>query len=120
MSYTTFEYGDIKLSAPSFKTGGSITAKINIRNSGKMAGKEIVQLYTRDLVGSLTRPVKELKGFQKISLNPGESKEVTFSLTAEDLKFYNADLQFVAEPGDFKLFIGPNSRDVKTVDFKLL
>lgn len=120
LSYTTFDYGDIKLSAPAFKNGSSITAKITITNSGKVAGKEVVQLYTRDMVGSMTRPVKELKGFQKISLNAGESKEVTFTLTAADLKFYNADLQFVAEPGDFKLFIGPNSRDVKAVDFKLL
>lgn len=120
LSYTTFEYGDIKLSAPSIKAGDALTAKITIANSGKVAGKEIVQLYTRDIAGSLTRPVKELKGFQKISLKPGESKEVTFSINAEDLKFYNADLQFVAEPGDFKLFIGPNSRDVKAVDFKLL
>jgi beta-glucosidase len=120
LSYTNFSYGDIKLSAPTLKTGGSITAKVMITNTGKVDGKEVVQLYTRDLVGSLTRPVKELKGFQKISLKAGESKEVTFTLTAEDLKFYNADLKYVAEPGDFKLFIGTNSRDVKSVDFKLL
>jgi beta-glucosidase len=120
LSYTNFSYGDIKLSAPTLKTGGSITAKITLTNTGKVEGKEVVQLYTRDLVGSLTRPVKELKGFQKISLKAGESKEVSFTLTAEDLKFYNADLQYVAEPGDFKLFIGTNSRDVKSVDFKLL
>jgi beta-glucosidase len=120
LSYTNFSYGDIKLSAPTLKTGGSITAKITLTNTGKVEGKEVVQLYTRDLVGSLTRPLKELKGFQKISLKAGESKEVSFTLTAEDLKFYNADLQYVAEPGDFKLFIGTNSRDVKSVDFKLL
>jgi beta-glucosidase len=120
LSYTTFSYGDIKLSAPSFKTGGSIAAKVTVTNTGKMEGKEVVQLYTRDVVGSLTRPVKELKGFQKISLKPGESKEVTFTLTAEDLKFYNAELQYVAEPGDFQLFIGTNSRDLKSADFKLL
>ena len=120
LSYTTFSYGDIKLSAPSFKAGGSMTAKVTLTNTGKVEGKEVVQLYTRDLVGSLTRPVKELKGFQKISLKPGESKEVTFTLTAEDLKFYNAELQYVAEPGDFKLFIGGNSRDLKSADFKLL
>jgi beta-glucosidase len=120
LSYTTFSYGDIKLSAPSLKTGGSITAKVTVTNTGKMEGKEVVQLYTRDVVGSLTRPVKELKGFQKISLKPGESKEVTFTLTAEDLKFYNAELQYVAEPGGFQLFIGTNSRDLKSADFKLL
>lgn len=120
LSYTTFTYSDIKLSAPSLKAGETITATVTVTNSGKYEGKEVVQLYTRDLVGSITRPVKELKGFQKISLKPGESKEVTFTLSAEDLKFYNAALQYVAEPGDFKLFIGSNSRDVKSADFKLL
>ena len=120
LSYTTFSYSDIKLSAPSFKPGGSITAKVTLTNTGKMEGKEVVQLYTRDLVGSITRPVKELKGFQKINLKPGESKEVTFTLSAEDLKFYNADLKYVAEPGDFQLFIGTNSRDLKSANFKLL
>jgi beta-glucosidase len=120
LSYTTFSYGDIKLSAPSFKAGESIKATITVTNTGKYEGKEVVQLYTRDMVGSITRPVKELKSFQKISLKPGESREVTFTISAEDLKFYNAELQYVAEPGDFKLFIGTNSRDVKTADFKLL
>lgn len=120
LSYTTFNYGDIKLSASSFKVGESITAKVTVSNTGKYEGKEVVQLYTRDMVGSITRPVKELKGFQKISLKPGESKEVTFTISADDLKFFNADLQYVAEPGDFKLFIGSNSRDVKEADFKLL
>ena len=120
LSYTTFSYSDIKLSAPSFKPGGSITAKVTLTNTGKVEGKEVVQLYTRDLVGSITRPVKELKGFQKINLKPGESKEVTFTLSAEDLKFYNADLKYVAEPGDFQLFIGTNSRDLKSANFKLL
>ena len=120
LSYTTFSYGDIKLSAPSFKAGESIKATVTITNTGKYEGKEVVQLYTRDMVGSITRPVKELKSFQKISLKPGESREVTFTISAEDLKFYNAELQYVAEPGDFKLFIGTNSRDLKSADFKLL
>ncbi|GGC69479.1 glycosyl hydrolase [Pedobacter quisquiliarum] len=120
LSYTTFSYGDIKLSAPSFKAGESIRATVTVTNNGKYEGKEVVQLYTRDMVGSITRPVKELKSFQKISLKPGESREVTFTISAEDLKFYNAELQYVAEPGDFKLFIGTNSRDLKSADFKLL
>jgi beta-glucosidase len=120
LSYTTFSYGDIKLSAPSFKAGESIKATVTITNTGKYEGKEVAQLYTRDMVGSITRPVKELKSFQKISLKPGESREVTFTISAEDLKFYNAELQYVAEPGDFKLFIGTNSRDLKSADFKLL
>jgi beta-glucosidase len=120
LSYTTFSYGDLRLSAPSFKAGESIEATVRVTNTGKYEGKEVVQLYTRDMVGSITRPVKELKAFQKINLKPGESREVTFTLTAEDLKFYNAALQYVAEPGAFKLFIGSNSRDVKEADFKLL
>ncbi|MNL66613.1 Periplasmic beta-glucosidase precursor [compost metagenome] len=79
----------------------------------------MVQLYIRDLVGSSTRPVKELKGFDKISLKPGESKTVSFKITEEDLKFYNTDLKFVAEPGDFKIYVGGNSRDVMETGFSL-
>ena len=120
LSYTTFSYSDIKLSAASFKPGQSITARVTVTNTGKVEGKEVVQLYTRDLVGSSTRPVKELKGFQKISLKPGESKEVTFTISENDLKFYNQQLKFVAEPGDFKIFIGSNSHDVKESKFTLL
>jgi len=120
LSYTTFSYSDIKLSAASFKPGQSITARVTVTNTGRVEGKEVVQLYTRDLVGSSTRPVKELKGFQKISLKPGESKEVTFTISENDLKFYNQQLKFVAEPGDFKIFIGSNSHDVKESKFTLL
>ena len=79
----------------------------------------MAQLYIRDLVGSISRPVKELKGFQKVLLKKGESRTLTFRLTPEDLKFYNADLQFVAEPGDFQVFVGGNSRDVQMAEFKL-
>ncbi|MFC4211407.1 beta-glucosidase BglX [Pedobacter lithocola] len=119
LSYTTFGYGDIKLSSNTLTKGKSITATIAVTNNGKVGGKEVVQLYTRDLVGSITRPVKELKGFQKIYLKAGETKNVTFSLSEQDLKFYNSDLKFVAEPGDFKVFIGSNSRDVKEASFSL-
>jgi beta-glucosidase len=119
LSYTTFSYGDISLSNNSFQVGDSITVSVKVTNTGKLEGKEVVQLYTQDLVGSITRPVKELKGFQKISLKPGESKEVAFVLSVEDLKFYNANLEYVAEPGDFKVFIGGNSRDVKEAKFTL-
>lgn len=117
LSYTSFSYGDIKLSSSSFKAGGSITASVTVTNSGSRAGKEVVQLYLQDLVGSVTRPVKELKGFQKIALKPGESKAVSFKISEEDLKFYNSDLKYIAEPGDFKVFIGTNSRDVKAAGF---
>ncbi|RZK57352.1 MAG: beta-glucosidase BglX [Pedobacter sp.] len=120
LSYTNFSFSDIKLSSNTLTAGKSITATVKLTNNGKYDGKEVVQLYTRDLVGSITRPVKELKGFQKISLKAGESKDVTFTITQEDLKFYNANLKFVAEPGDFKLFIGGNSRDVKETSFKLV
>ncbi|MBV8251886.1 MAG: beta-glucosidase BglX [Chitinophaga sp.] len=120
LSYSTYTYSDIRLSANQFKPGGQITATVTVTNTSKQDGVEIVQLYTRDLVGSITRPVKELKGFQRITLKAGESKEVTFTITANDLKFYNSELKFVAEPGEFKVFIGGNSRDVKEAGFKLL
>ncbi len=120
LSYTTFTYSDVKLSGNSINANRSITATVTVSNTGKTDGKEVVQLYIQDLVGSTTRPVKELKGFQKIDLKAGESKTVTFKITNNDLKFYNYDLKYVSEPGDFKLFIGGNSRDVKEADFKLL
>ncbi|MCR4030707.1 MULTISPECIES: beta-glucosidase BglX [Flavobacterium] len=117
LSYTKFEYGEIKLNATKVSDTGSITASIAVRNTGTREGQEVVQLYIRDLVGSITRPVKELKGFEKITLKPGETKEVIFKITPEDLKFYNYDLQYAAEPGDFELMIGTNSRDVKKAKF---
>ncbi|QIL38532.1 beta-glucosidase BglX [Pedobacter sp. HDW13] len=119
LSYTTFNYSDIKLSSNTLTKGKSINASVTLSNTGKYDGQEVVQLYIRDLVGSITRPVKELKGFQKVSLKAGESKTITFNLTENDLKFYNSDLKFVAEPGDFKVFIGTNSRDVKEASFAL-
>ena len=119
LSYTTFTYSDIALSSNFLKGNQTITATVTITNAGNVAGKEVVQLYTRQLVGSITRPVKELKGFQKIALRAGESKKVTFTISNKDLKFYNSDLKYVAEPGNYKLFIGGNSRDVKEADFKL-
>jgi beta-glucosidase len=119
LSYTTFAYSNLKLSKNSFKAGESITASIEVKNTGTVEGKEVVQLYIQDLIGSSTRPVKELKGFQKISLKPGESKTVNFKITEEDLKFYNTALKFIAEPGDFKVYVGGNSRDVIEAKFVL-
>jgi beta-glucosidase len=119
LSYTSFSYGDVKLSKNRMGPSEKITASVTVTNTGSRQGQEVVQLYIRDLVGSITRPVKELKGFQKISLNPGETKTVTFSIGINDLKFYNSDLKLVAEPGDFKVFIGTNSRDVKEASFTL-
>lgn len=119
LSYTTFAFSDIKLNSNTMVKGKPITATVTLTNTGKYDGKEVVQLYIRDMVASITRPVKELKGFQKVFLKAGESKTVQFTIVENDLKFYNSDLKFVAEPGDFKLFIGPNVRDVKETDFKL-
>ena len=115
LSYTKFEYGDLKLSNTLAKGNQSIKASITVKNSGKFDGSEVVQLYIRDLVGSVTRPVKELKGFQKIALEAGESKTVNFTITPEDLKFYNTDLKYDWEPGEFAIMVGGNSRDVKSV-----
>lgn len=117
LSYTTFAYSDIHLSSTEMSADGELTATVTVTNTGSRDGAEVVQLYIRDLVGSITRPVKELKGFEKIFLKAGESRKVSFSITPELLKFYNYDLQFVCEPGDFDVMIGGNSRDVKRHDF---
>jgi beta-glucosidase len=119
LSYTRFSYGDIRLSSADLTRTGKITATITVSNTGNYDGEEVVQLYIRDMVASISRPVKELKAFQKVMIRKGESKEVSFTLSATDLQFYNSDLKFVAEAGDFKLFIGGNSRDVKETAFKL-
>ena len=113
LSYTSFSYSDITLSSTSLKGNQKLTASVTVTNNGKYEGKEVVQLYIRDVVGSVTRPVKELKGFQKISLKPGESKTVSFTITPEDLKFYNYDLKYDWEAGDFQIMIGTNSKEVK-------
>ena len=119
LSYTTFAYSDIHLSSTEMSADGELTATVTVTNTGSRDGAEVVQLYIRDLVGSVTRPVKELKGFEKIFLEAGESRKVSFSITPELLKFYNYDLQFVCEPGDFDVMIGGNSRDVKKARFLL-
>lgn len=112
LSYTTFSYSDMKVSNTNPKGDTSVTASVNLRNTGNYDGSEVVQLYIRDLVGSNTRPVKELKGFEKAFLKKGESKTVTFTITPEDLKFYNHELKFDWEPGEFEIMIGTNSADV--------
>lgn len=109
LSYTTFTYANLAVSSKQMAAGGSITVSVEVSNTGNYDGKEVVQLYIRDLVGSVTRPVKELKGFQKVFIKKGETKKVTFTLKVDDLKFYNGDLKFVAEPGDFEVFVGTNS-----------
>ena len=119
LSYTTFAYSDIKLSTTELSEKGELKATVNITNTGNVAGEEIVQCYVRDLVGSVTRPVKELKGFEKITLKAGESKNVTFIITPDILAFHRLDMTYGTEPGDYKLFIGGNSRDVKETGFVL-
>jgi len=119
LSYTQFDYSNIKLSTNSIDVKGTIDVSVDVTNSGNYDGKEVVQLYLRDLVGSVTRPVKELKGFQKVEIKKGETKTVTFHLTVEDLKFYNYDLDFVAEPGKFQVFVGTNSDTKNGAEFEL-
>ncbi len=119
LSYTEFVYGDVKVGASEITAADSLQVSIDVTNSGSRDGSEVVQLYIRDLVGSVTRPVKELKGFQKISLKAGETKTVKFTLGMEDLSFYNSELKFVAEPGAFQVFVGGNSRDAKQASFVL-
>lgn len=119
LSYTTFNYGPMTLSSNSMTTSGKITARVTVTNAGNREGTEVVQLYIRDMVGSIARPVQELKGFERISLKPGESRVVNFTINADLLKFYNKDLEYVCEPGEFDVMIGPNSRDVQHKTFTL-
>ena len=120
LSYTSFSYSAIDINAKSFKPGDSLAASVTLTNTGRFDGKETVQLYIRDLVGSVVRPVKELKGFQQVFLKAGETKKISFMITADMLRFYNDKLEYIFEPGDFKIFIGGNSRDVKEADFSLV
>ena len=128
LSYTTFEYSNFKLSsqeadingnqeATEWQNGKKITATVTVENTGSRDADEVVQLYIRDMVASISRPVKELKGFQRIHLVAGESKEVSFEITPDMLKFYNIELKHVIEPGDFQIMVGANSREVKTLNF---
>ena len=119
LSYTNFEYSSISLDRKEIASTQKIAASVTLSNTGKFDGEEVVQLYIQDVVGSITRPVKELKAFQKVFLRAGESKAVVFTISNEDLKFYNSNLKYVSEPGEFKVYVGGNSRDVKTANFKL-
>ena len=115
LSYTTFTYSDINVSAKNLQGNGKLTASVTLTNTGKYDGAEVVQLYIRDVVGTNTRPLKELKGFQKVMLKAGESKTVSFEITPEDLKYYNNELKYDWESGDFQIMIGGNSQDVKSI-----
>lgn len=119
LSYTTFEYSTVTLSSNEMRPDGSIDARISVSNTGQYEGEEVVQLYIHDKVASVARPVRELKGFQKINLMPGESKEVVFNITSEELAFYRADMSYGSEPGVFTVYIGGNSRDTQSAEFVL-
>ncbi|MFT6867008.1 MAG: beta-glucosidase [Cyclobacteriaceae bacterium] len=115
LSYTTFQYKNLTVSNSSLKGDQKLSVSVELTNAGSTDGKEVIQLYIRDLVGSITRPVKELKGFQKVMVKAGEVQTVTFEITTDDLKFYNSNLDYVWEPGDFEIMVGGNSRDVQTI-----
>ena len=117
LSYTTFKYANLRLSGNTMKADGTLTATVDVTNTGRRDADEVVQLYIRDLVGSIVRPVKELKGFERVHLKQGETRAVSFTIDASLLKFYDANLDFVCEPGDFEVMVGPNSRDVEMKRF---
>jgi beta-glucosidase len=119
LSYSSFEYSEIYLSHSEISPSDTLTATVRIRNAGPYDGSEIVQLYIRDMKGSVTRPVKQLRGFEKIFLRSGEEQEVAFTITVEDLKFYDLNMDYVAEPGRYRVFIGKNSVDVREQLFAL-
>ncbi len=120
LSYTTFEYSDLSLDKPELHRGDSIEIEVKLTNTGAFSGEEVVQLYTRDLFGSVTRPVIELKGFKKVYLEPGTSTQVSFTITSDNLRFWDKDLNFRAESGAFKVFVGPNSVDHLEGEFSLI
>ncbi|MBC8034452.1 MAG: beta-glucosidase BglX [Chitinophagaceae bacterium] len=119
LGYSPFTYSGISLSSKSIQGASTITATVTVTNSGKYKGEETVQLYIKDVIGTVTRPVKELKGFQKVLLAAGESRKLSFSIGQDDLRFYNGELQLVAEPGAFKLFIGGSSEQIREASFVL-
>jgi beta-glucosidase len=119
LSYTEFEYSEMTLDRKSMRAGDTTTVTVSVSNAGDMDGEEVVQLYTRDLVGSVTRPVKELKDFEKIFLEKGESRQVQFELTPADLAFHRQDMSYGAEAGEFRVFAGGNSVDLLEASFRL-
>ena len=112
LSYTTFAIGDLRLSARTISPAGQLRVTASVRNAGRRAGDEVVQLYIRDVASTVTRPVRELKGFTRVSLAPGETRQVEFVLTAAELGFYDRDLTYVVEPGDLEVFVGTSADDV--------
>jgi beta-glucosidase len=117
LSYTTFKISNLQLSAPRINASGRLTVSVEVENTGRRAGDEVVQLYIRDPVATMTRPVKELKGFQRVSLQPGEKRRVEFVLGPEHLGFWNREMRYVVEPGEFRVMVGANSVDVIEAKF---
>jgi beta-glucosidase len=119
LSYTQFKFSNLQLSAQRIRPDGSLTVTVVIENVGQRAGDEVAQLYIRDLSASVTRPVKELKGFQRITLQPGEKKTVQFKLTSRELGFYDREMRFVVEPGAVKVMVGSSSEDLIEATFEI-
>lgn len=113
LSYTTFRFDNLKVTPEKIGAAGMAKVTVDVTNTGKVAGDEVVQLYIRDMISSVTRPVKELKGFERITLKPGEKRTVSFDLNPEKLSFLNEDFEWVVEPGEFRIMVGTNSRDVQ-------
>jgi len=120
LSYTQFRFSNLRLSAPSIRPNGEIKVSVDVENTGRRAGDEVAQLYIRDVAASVTRPVRELRGFERITLRPGEKRTVEFRLTAEHLGFYNRDMRFVVEPGEFRVYVGPNSAEAMEAKFEVI
>ncbi|MFC6997191.1 beta-glucosidase BglX [Rufibacter roseus] len=120
LSYTNFSYTAPTLNSNTLRPGGTIEVTVQVKNTGNFDGEEVVQLYVQDLVGSVSRPVKELKNFKKIFLKKGETQTVTFTLSEDDLKFHDINMNYVAEPGEFNVYVGTNSRDVQKASFTLV
>ena len=119
-SYTTFEYGEPRLSATEIRRGDSLVVTVSVTNSGAREGDEVVQLYLRDDVASVTRPVKELRGFRRITLRPGETRMVTFTVTANDLAFHDRAMRRVIEPGSFTVYVGTSSDSTRDARFRVV
>jgi len=119
LSYTTFKYSNLRMAAASISPTGTTSVSVDVSNTGSRAGDEVVQMYIRDDVSSVTRPVKELRGFERISLKPGETRTVSFTIGPEELQFYNREMKRVVEPGTFTVMVGPNSADVQSTKFEV-
>lgn len=120
LSYTEFKVDNLRLSSDVLTKDGKITVSVDVENTGKYAGKEVVQMYIHDKYASVVRPVKELKGFNKILLHPGERKTVTFEISEEMLRFYNQDMEYVSEPGEFDVMVGNSSENLTEKVFRLI